>query len=240
MGSGIYVALSGAIAGNTALDTTAQNLANASTAGYQKLRPVFREVLAAASGSDKVPHRFTAVSRTALDVSEGAVKQTGRALDVALPKATYLSVQTPRGVRYTRGGSLDVDATGNLVTARGEPVLDEGGNAIKVPAGTIPTITADGELRGPTGSLGRMALSTFATPDALVPEGGCLLNAQAAGAATPSKDPIAVGALEDGNVQVVEAMTEMVGTSRDFETFQRAIEAFNEIDRRAASLHGNA
>ena len=49
MAGGIYVALSGAVAQTTQLDTTAANIANANTDGYQRVRPVFREMLAQAS-----------------------------------------------------------------------------------------------------------------------------------------------------------------------------------------------
>ena len=61
MSHGIYAALSGAVAQETSLETTAQNLANAQTAGYRGARPVFHEVLSQAGrpGSGP-PLRFTA------------------------------------------------------------------------------------------------------------------------------------------------------------------------------------
>ena len=62
MGDGIYAALSGAIAHQTSLETTATNLSNASTAGFRAIRPVFQEVLAREEGPGQ-PVRFSTVSR---------------------------------------------------------------------------------------------------------------------------------------------------------------------------------
>src|SRR5579859_2890705 len=109
MSDGIYVALSGAIAQAASLETTATNLANASTDGYQRVRPIFREALAnAAAGS----MRSVTMGNTSLDTTRGTLRQTGRPLDVALPEKTYLAVGTPRGERYTRAGGLDVARDG--------------------------------------------------------------------------------------------------------------------------------
>ncbi|HEX4353763.1 MAG TPA: flagellar hook-basal body complex protein, partial [Polyangiales bacterium] len=111
MGDGIYVALSGAIAQTTNLDTTANNLANASTDGYQRERPVFHEMLAQAAGEG---HHYAGVSATALDTTAGSIRTTDRPLDVALPKGAYLSVQTSSGERYTRAGGMTVSLDGFL------------------------------------------------------------------------------------------------------------------------------
>ena len=45
MSSGIYVATAGAVAQSNALDATANNIANASTAGFHGDRVTFKEVL---------------------------------------------------------------------------------------------------------------------------------------------------------------------------------------------------
>src|SRR5207253_7645482 len=80
MGDGIYVALSGAIAQSVNLDTTASNLANASTDGYQRARPVFREELTKAGTHDPGFH-YTSVAGTALDTTRGPLRATGKPLD---------------------------------------------------------------------------------------------------------------------------------------------------------------
>ena len=118
MSRGIYVALSGAVAQQGSLEATATNLANAQTAGYSKLRPIFREMLRGASDG-QTPLRYTEMKSTALDTAPGALRTTGRSLDVALPESTYLAVATPRGERYTRGGALELGPDGTLRTMSG-------------------------------------------------------------------------------------------------------------------------
>src|SRR5580704_19379329 len=100
MSDGIYVALSGAIAQAESLDTTATNLANASTDGYQRMRTVFREAMVTAGKNGG--SRSVTSSGVSLDTSRGALRATGNPLDVALPDRSYLSVNTARGERYTR------------------------------------------------------------------------------------------------------------------------------------------
>lgn len=236
MSKGVFVALSGAVVQETSLEVTAQNVANASTPGYQRLRPVFKQALASAVNGDK-KLRYVEVDRTAVDTAPGAVKTTGRPLDVAPPSGTFLVVQTPRGDRYTRSGALSVDADGQL-RAAGMPVLNEAGQPIKVDtkSGKDVRIEPDGSVRqgsGPAASTaGRLRLVKFDKPDAVAPEGHGLVGVGGAGDPRPSKEPLSIGALEESNAEPVTAMTEMMSASRTFEAFQRVLDAFNEVDRK--------
>jgi flagellar basal body rod protein FlgG len=244
MGDGIYVALSGAISQSTALETTATNLANSGTDGYQRLRPVFREVLARTAGgpAPKVPHHFGVVAQTSSDTSQGSVRKTDRALDFVMPEGTYLAVQTPRGERYTRAGSLQVGTDGVLKTSHGDPVVGEDGKPIKVAAASAATakLGTDGSIEVDGVRAGRLRLVTFPKPDCLTHEGNARMAAAAgAGAPTPSSATIEVGAVEESNSQVVSAMTELVSATRTFDAFQRAIEAFRDADRRVTSTVPN-
>jgi len=241
MAKGVYAALSGAVAAGVALDTTAQNLANASTAGYQKLRPVFHEVMKQAGSQrdqqDK-GNRFTASSGTVIDLSPGVIRTTGRALDIALPQGAFMAVSTDRGERYTRAGSMTVDPAGSL-TVGGQKVVDDSGNPIQIDASSAQdlSISEDGQLLQGGEPLARIKLVTFAEPRMLGPEGGTLFNAtQASGPATPTDGAVRVGELEESNASPVTAMTELMTTTRLFDAFQRAIETFRDADRKVASL----
>jgi flagellar basal-body rod protein FlgF len=234
MSDGIYVALSGAVAQQEALDATATNLANAATTGYQRLRPVFSQ--AAGAGSTN----FASVLTFALDSSPGTLRTTGRPLDVALPPGGYLAVGTPAGERYTRAGSISLGSDGSL-TAHGAPVLGEGGPLRADAKGGEITITPSGEVRQGTNAIGRLRIVSFGTAGALTPEGGALLAPTAtAGTPTIARGPLQVGALEDSNVSVVGAMTEMVSASRSFDAYQRAIDTFRDADRSVVSRVPNA
>lgn len=239
MGDGIYVALSGAVNQQLALETTAQNLANAQTNGYQRMRPVFQQALAQASNN----LRATTTAATAIDTSMGAVRQTGRPLDMALPENTYLAVQTPRGERYTRAGALDVAADGTVVTKTGLPVLGENNKPIKAQTstGVQVAIGNEGELTQGPDLLGRMKLVAFQTPQRLAREGATLLaSSPESGTATVRSAQVATGALEDSNASPIASMGELVQATRHFEAYEKAIDAFRAIDEKAAGRLGSA
>lgn len=231
MSKGVYVALSGAVAQEVAVEATAGNVANATSPGFQRLRPVFRQALANAMGGDR-NLRYVAVGRTAVDTAPGTVRSTGRPLDVALPEGAYLSVSTPRGERFTRAGSITLAADGSLRIAGGQ-LVGEGGQPIR-PAkdGGEVRVEPDGTLRQGTNAIGKLRVVTFERPDALEHEGAGLLVGTNAGAQTVAKEPLEVGALEESNAQPVVAMTELMTATRTFEAFQRVLDSFGEVDRK--------
>jgi len=230
MSRGVYVALSGAVAQEHALETTATNLANAATPGFQRLRPVFREVLAGASKKENL--RYAEVSATAIDGSRGAVRTTGRTLDVALPEGHYLAVTTPAGERYTRAGSLSMGPDGMLRTSSGTTLVREDGKPLKVSAAAgEPSIQPDGSVAQNGEIVARLKIVRPAEGGTFTHEGGGLLAARGA-APVPTATTLDVGALEDSNATAVVAMTELVTASRTFEAFQRMLDTFGECDRK--------
>lgn len=237
MSDGIYTALSGAVAQGRALDATAENLANITTEGYQRLRPVFHEVMAQATRTAGRLHD-TVVSSQELDGTMGAVRQTGRSLDVSLPAGRYLAVQTPQGERYTRAGSLQVGADGGIITRAGHAVLGDDGAPLRIDrAQGEAVMNGQGELTQGSTVLGRLKVVQFQRAGALAHEGATVLAAtQQSGAAqaAPSSE-VTPATIEDSNASAVVAMNELVNVTRTFEAFQRAIDAFREADRRAAS-----
>jgi flagellar basal body rod protein FlgG len=228
MSRGVYVALSGAVAQQQALETTAENLANASTPGYQRIRPVFREALANAAGGPNQLH-YGAVGATTIDGSRGALRATGRSLDVALPEGSYLVVSTPRGDRFTRAGSLTVTPDG-AVTAGGAPVLDENGKPVRVDPASDPSARADGTIGSGTEAGTKLKMVRAASGTTLNHEGAGLLVAR--GAMDPATAELEVGVLEESNATAVTAMTDLVTASRTFEAFQRMLDTFGECDRK--------
>jgi flagellar basal body rod protein FlgG len=230
MSRGVYVALSGAVAQEHALETTATNLANAATPGYQRLRPVFREALAGASRKENL--HYAEVGATAIDGSRGAIRATGRSLDVALPEGQYLAVTTARGERYTRAGALSMGADGILRTAGGVPLVREDDRPIQLSAaGGEPSIHPDGSIVQGGEIVAQLKVVRAGEGTTFTHEGGGLLAARgpAPSAATTTLE---IGVLEESNATVVTAMTELVTASRTFEAFQRMLDTFGECDRK--------
>ncbi len=236
MADGIYVALSGAIAQSTNLETTAANLANATTDGYQRGRPVFREELSRAGSVEPGLH-YASVGATSLDTTRGALRATDRALDFAMPAGTYLAVDTARGERYTRAASLSVGSDSFLRTAHGDAVLGEDGKRIRAALDPSALRMDDtGQLWQGGEVAGRVKLVTFEQPGRLSHDEGPLLAAgPAAGKPSPSRGPLEVGHVEESNANVVSSMTDLVTASRTFEAFQRVIDAFRDADRKVAT-----
>src|SRR5436853_7482598 len=113
MDAGIFSAMSGSLAAQTRLDALANNLANASTAGFQAERGLQR---AERAGDVAPPPTAVATPVTQesviTDFSQGPVSRTGNPLDVALAGDGFLVVKTDQGERLTRSGSLTLDNAG--------------------------------------------------------------------------------------------------------------------------------
>lgn len=239
MSSGIWVAASGASSQMRALDATANNLANATTPGFKADRTLFQEhlVRAALSGQSRDAMRYGGVSGIRADLSAGPLKVTQRPLDVAVEGDGYFVVRTPEGDRYTRAGAFHLDAAGTLATPQGYPVLSAAGQPLQVGQddGQIG-IGEDGVVRAGDEEYGSLRVVRFPNPAALEKQGDQTFRAlPAAGAAQVVPTTLQSGALELPNVSVVKGMTDLVSASRAFETLQRAVEVFSDLERRAAT-----
>ena len=226
-----YIALSRQVALQRHMATIANNIANAGTTGYRAERTLFEPVLERAGE----PKRLAFVQDVGLyrNLSPGPIAQTGNRLDLAIDGEGYFAFQTGAGVRYGRAGHLELDAGGQLVDARGNPILDDGGAPVTIPqADRDLTIGADGTVANRAGPIARLQTVTFANEQALLREGDGLY-AAGGQAPQPATGRIAQGALEQANISPVLEMTTMIETVRAFEGTQRLIETRHELERRA-------
>ena len=151
MDSGLYAAYTGLLARTQALDTAANNLANAGTAGFRAQRDYFRSVLAGIADEDPASQVGDAINDFGLlggdliDQGQGALTATGNPLDLALNGPGFFAIQSSQGVVYTRNGGFTRSNAGVLETAEGEPVLDANGQPITIPTGAV-SIAADGSI----------------------------------------------------------------------------------------------
>jgi len=138
----IWVPLSGQIAQQRKVETIANNIANANTAGFKKDRLVFKEHLTALTkGSDDIdlPNKewspddfyrsqgaenaYVKVDGSYTNFEQGDLKPTNNPLDMALFGKGFFEVLTPTGIRFTRKGNFAVSKDGELVTDRGYKLL---------------------------------------------------------------------------------------------------------------------
>ena len=230
MSSGIYVATAGAVAQSNALDATANNIANASTAGFHGDRVTFREALTQARSPDVAS---VGAGMARVDSQNGALTQTENPLDLALEGDGYFGVSTPNGPRYTRAGNFQIDQAHNLVTADGYQVRGQGGAPINVPPDAADlAIAADGTVSAGGNEIGKLELVRFA-PGQMKREGGSLFSATGRPAAG-DLPKVRSGMLEASNVNVVRGVVDLVKVSRTYESLMRVIQGYHDIESRAA------
>jgi flagellar basal-body rod protein FlgF len=240
MSTGIWMAASGASSQITALDATANNLANANTAGYKVDQAVFQEHLISAmySGRSAREMRYNGVATVAPDMRGGPLQITNKPLDVAVEGDGFFAIQTPRGERYTRAGAFQIGPEGNLVTAQGYAVLDQGGSPISVqPDAKVMSLGDDGVLTVDDSDVGQLKVVTFNQQNGLEKDGDTLFRATPLSGAAVA-NPVATvhaGALEMPNVSIVKGMTDLVSATRAFEALERAVEEFSKLEHRAAT-----
>jgi len=238
----IYTAMTGAKHVFMQQAGTANNLANASTIGFKAQEHRFRAVEVQGEG---MPTRAFVVDASVSDVfDEGPLMFTGRNLDVAVQGRGWLAVQLPDGSEaYTRAGSMEVDETGQLVTKAGRPVLGDGG-PIAIPPDNHIEIATDGTVS---------IIPSFGTPNNVNPVGRLkLVNPPEAdlvrgddglfrlrtGQPAPADEAVRVapGTLEGSNVNVTDAMVNLISLSRQFELQIKMIQTADQNAQRADQL----
>src|SRR5262245_38618281 len=167
----LYVAMTGAAETLRAQTVNNHNLANVSTTGFRADLAAFQS--RAVDGTGFASRVYATNGTTGWDANSGAMLSTGRDLDIAVNGPGWIAVQGPDGKEaYTRAGDLQVDPTGQLMTATGRPVIGDGG-PINVPpytsiffarAGSI-SIVAQGQTPDTTSQVARLKLVNPAAAD---------------------------------------------------------------------------
>lgn len=235
MSGGMYLAASGAMVQQLRLEMLANNVANINTIGYKGEKSVFRVdvqdgVPAGPEGSSEVQplSPYAPPFYAVVDFSQGAIRQTGNPLDVAINGDGFFSIQTPEGLQYTRQGSFTLDPNGVLVTPDGFPVLGEGG-PITIEAGSLE-IDMQGNVLLDGDAVDQLQLTAFDDLGVLKKAGNgrFVVTDQNIQGQTPENTTVSQGYLETANVNPVQAMTEMIETSRAFEAYQKVIQSVDE------------
>jgi flagellar basal-body rod protein FlgF len=232
MGSANSVSLSLATAMQRSLDVAANNMSNASTAGYKAIRPLFESV---SQNGTKDPEAVNYVRDTGnyMDTTQGALTPTGNQLDLAVSGTGWFSYETSDGqVAYGRNGRLAVNANGQLTTLTGSPILDTGGSPITLPeeVGQDVTVARDGTMTDNEGELlGQIGLFRVLDPNQLIPIGsGLYLLPPGSQAAEPTtRSNIMQGFSEQSNVEPAMEIIRLMEIQR---TYERAVQVMNDAN----------
>jgi flagellar basal-body rod protein FlgG len=253
MMNALWVSKTGLEAQDLALTTVSNNLANVSTTGFKKDRPVFEDLIyqiqrqpgANSSADSRLPSGLqlgtgVRTAGTQKVFTTGSLEITDQPLDVAVNGRGFFQIQMPDGnIGYTRDGTFHINNEGVIVNVNGYPLEPQ----ITIPEQTNQlTISEDGIVQAtmfgdpnPT-QLGQIETVDFINPAGLQANGGNLFLETAASGApqagVPGEDgfgQVVQGALENSNVEVVEELVKMITVQRAYEMNSKVVSAADQM-----------
>jgi len=195
------------------LNAISHNIANSNTTGFRAERsvPSFQSQV----GGDG--------SMVSIDQRDGALSQTGRALDLALRGEGFFSILRGEETLLVRAGNFRLDTEGRVVNANGDRVLGVSGELTLEKEAV--RIDDKGQIWAGEQSLGQLKLVNVAEPAKLVPvDGGFRYD----GALGEWKGKVQQGASEHTNVNVADESIRLMELTRHVESVQRAISIYDK------------
>jgi flagellar basal-body rod protein FlgG len=250
----LYTAASGMMAQQLNLDNIANNLANASTAGFRRRRLQFQDMLyqnlvvpgsaATAQTTVSAGLQIGLGSRSyasEMIQAQGDYSSTGNPLDLTIQGRGFFQVSLQNGeIAYTRSGNFHLDQQGNVVTADGdplEPAITIPPDALSISVGQDGTVSVTQPGQTEAQQVGSIQLAMFPNAGGLNSIGRNLFMAT-----TASGDPIVgtpggseglgsiqQGMIEQSNVNVVDEFIQMILTQRAYEANSRVVRAADEM-----------
>ncbi|HEY3917782.1 MAG TPA: flagellar basal-body rod protein FlgG [Stellaceae bacterium] len=250
----LSIAATGMLAQQLNVEVISNNIANLNTNAFKAQRPEFQDLLyqdersVGVNSSDSgtiVPVgvqigtgvKAAAVARM---TQQGNLTNTSNPLDLAVQGHGYFQVLMPdNSTSYTRDGSLQLSATGQLVTADGFPIQP----AITIPQNTTAiTINANGQVLATVAgnttpqTVGQIQLANFPNEAGLALQGSNLLTETPASGAAIVGDPgttafgtIQQGFIETSNVNIVSEITNLIAAQRAYEMNSKVIQTSDQM-----------
>ena len=249
MDNTMYVGLSKQMLLQRELDIAANNLANVDTTGFKvesMISGTDAETPARTFGVTQ-PVQFAVDNGLARDFTQGAMRQTGAPLDMAIVGSGFFQIQTAAGTRYTRDGRFATNNQNQIVSQSGDPVLDASGSPITInPQGSTPVIGRDGTItqtvQGQPGAqvVGKIGVVEFANLSALSKQGDGLYSLTSNQPPTPSVSPVVQqGMLEGSNVNSVLQITDLIRINRAYQMVSQMMSSTADLSSTAIQQLGS-
>ena len=248
------IAATGMLAQQTNVDVIANNIANANTTGFKSGRAAFQDLiyqsvhqegaLTSTEGTSRPVGMNVGLGVQSAGVirlnTQGGLSQTENQLDLAIEGHGFFVVNRPDGSQaYTRAGSFQLSAEGQIVTLDGYEV-DPG---VTVPDDTTQIeINQEGVVMAYVGSdpapveLGQLTMATFLNEAGMKPIGNNLLEETTASGEPTLANPGETGAgiirqgyLENSNVNIIQQITDLISAQRAYEMNSKAIETADQM-----------
>jgi flagellar basal-body rod protein FlgG len=226
---GLFTAAAGLSAQQLQLNAISNDMANVNTDGYKSERVAFNDLLyndVDVAGTETTAGSGANAEIIGRNLSQGALKETGNPLDLAIEGGGFFEVTRPNGqAALTRAGSFAVDADGSIVNSDGDRLSP----SIKLPAGVNAgelRIYPDGTVTAGSRTLGTIKLVTVTSPGHMASIGSDLYepNAESGAPHPAATGRIHQGALEESNVDLGKEMAGLVSTERAFQMDSTAIQ----------------
>ncbi|WP_408601842.1 flagellar basal-body rod protein FlgG [Pseudomonas sp. PLMAX] len=256
----LSTAATGMTAQQTQMDVISNNLANLGTNGFKGSRANFEDLMyqnlrqpgAVSSADTSLPSGMqvgTGVRPVATERlhTQGNLQATENSTDLAINGNGFFQVQMPNGDNaYTRDGSFQKDANGQMVTSNGYLIqpsitIPENALSISVSKDGIVSVTTPGNSAST--QVGQLQVATFVNPAGLQSIGENLyLETDASGTANENQPgqngagSLYQGYVETSNVNVVQEMVGMIQTQRAYEMNSKVVKASDEMLARIAQL----
>ncbi len=250
----LAIAATGMNAQQSNLEVIANNIANINTTGFKRARAEFTDLLYQIDRMQGTPSRSNQAIvpegiNSGLGVklaavrnvhSQGSLAATGNRFDLALMGNGWFQIQGVDGApMYTRAGSFNTNANGEMVTVDGllvSPTIVVPQDAIEVIVNASGQVFARLPAQVELQELGQLSLATFANDAGLLPLGDNLFQETAASGAAvvgvpadPGYATIQQGYLESSNVDPVKEITELISAQRAYEMNSRVIQAADQM-----------
>ena len=256
----LWIAKTGLDAQQAQLDVVANNLANVATTGFKRSRAVFEDLLyqkvrqsgGQTSDQTRLPSglqlgtgvRIVATERIH---TQGNPTKTENSKDLAINGGGFFHILMPDGSSaYTRDGSFQSDANGQLVTSSGyalQPPITLPANTTSMTVGRDGTVSVTQSGSANTVQVGQIQIATFLNPSGLQSNGENLyVETDASGQANqtaPGLNGAGVlnqGYVEASNVNVVEELVNMIQTQRAYEINSKVVQTSDQMLARLAQL----
>ncbi len=237
----LHTSATGMAAQESNVNTISNNIANVNTTGFKKSRTEFDDLLyetvqeSGAKSSANSEYNVgvqvgsgAKVSATRKVHSQGSPQMTNNPYDLMINGEGFFGIASPTGeLKFTRDGSFNVDAQGNIVTRAGHrlfPGVSIPPNVMKINIAEDGTIEAFSRDSIEPINLGQIPVFTFVNPTGLRSDGGNLLSTTAGSgqaiqniAGQNGSGLLMQGAIEASNVNVMNEMTDLIKAQRAYE-----------------------
>lgn len=243
MVNGLYTARNGMMLLQEMVDNTTHNLANANTTGFKKSLMASMAQVDIRRNDEFKLHQDEdhQMSENYVDWEQGSFVGTENSFDLALEGNGFFSIETDNGTRYTRNGSFTRNGMGELVTLQGNHVLDVNGGVIHLDEATDFSVSESGAVYADGKNVAQLAVVDFTNKrTSLVREGYNLFATKDETEKPEAAQNFRVkqGFVETSNVNVVDAMVELIRFQRNYEMDQKAVQSCDETLQKAVTEIG--